>query len=432
MTTFLFVTLNALSYFIAFCCFLPSRLKFYEKCIFFLLIFSNIAILSQFVGNIGVLILLVSSGAFICLIRKRRLLNLCVFLASYLFCVVCDQLFSLIWNHFVYPVYNLQPGYPLFVYMIAFDLFLAVICPILSRLISRAFQKLGLNLSDRSFLPILLNLLAGLSIFLFNLLAGEQIGYTAETVTFNCILFGSYFLISTVLIINIVKSYAVKAEFESRQASFDALQNYTTQVENMYSSLRSFKHDYQNIMLSMSSYIENKEMDKLETYFKEKIAPIHQQLSQDTAHLNQLLHIQIPELKGLISAKLLLALELNIPVTLEVSGELAELSADVIDVTRLIGIFLDNAIEAAKECDTPFISCSIVTTEKETAFIITNTFLPREISYASLREPGFSTKGKNRGIGLYTAKELVAKNESVFWDTEIKGNLFTQNLQIIR
>lgn len=78
---------------------------------------------------------------------------------------------------------------------------------------------------------------------------------------FNCILFACYFIISTILIITIVKTHVEKIHLNMKQDSYNRLQEYTNQIESMYSSLRSFKHDYSNIMLSMSEYFEANDME---------------------------------------------------------------------------------------------------------------------------------------------------------------------------
>ncbi len=123
--------------------------------------------------------------------------------------------------------------------------------------------KLKLRQKVILFVILLINIL----IFLFNIIIGENIGYSRKIITFNCILFACYFIISTVLIVNIIKAHMDKVDMNVRQDSYNRLQEYTNQIENMYSSLRSFKHDYSNIMLSMSGYIEANDMEGLKNYF---------------------------------------------------------------------------------------------------------------------------------------------------------------------
>ena len=267
-------------------------------------------------------------------------------------------------------------------------------------------------------------------IFLFNIVIGEYIGYSRNIITFNCILFACYFIISTVLIINIIKVHMEKVDIEMRQDSYNRLQEYTNQIENMYSSLRSFKHDYSNIMLSMSGYIEANDMEGLRDYFDKEILPLSKNITKNTAHINQLINIKTTELKSIISSKLLYAIELNINVGIEVTDEVTSIPMDTLDLCRVIGIFLDNAIEATLETDRPTIRFALINLDTEYIFIISNTFLEKGIPYATLSKPNVSTKGVNRGIGLYNAHEIIAKYNHVFLDTEIKNKSFVQRLQI--
>lgn len=383
------------------------------------------------VGNIGVILLIISTCIYITLLNPNRLMNICVFIATYLFCVLWDNLFSLVWDTFIYPIADLQSHFTYYViYIISYIVLLSCICPVIGRLLHLVIRKIHTGLSKQLLLLIATNLATCLFIFLFNIVIGEYIGYSRNIITFNCILFACYFIISTVLIINIIKAHMEKVDIEMRQDSYNRLQEYTNQIENMYSSLRSFKHDYSNIMLSMSGYIEANDMEGLRDYFDKEILPLSKNITKNTAHINQLINIKTTELKSIISSKLLYAIELNINVSIEVTDEVTSIPMDTLDLCRVIGIFLDNAIEATLETDRPTIRFALINLDTEYIFIISNTFLEKGIPYATLSKPNVSTKGVNRGIGLYNAHEIIAKYNHVFLDTEIKNKSFVQRLQI--
>lgn len=342
-----------------------------------------------------------------------------------------DNLFSLVWDIFIYPVADLQSHLTYYiVYIISYILLLACICPILGRLLYLVIHRIHTGLSKQLLLLITTNLLTCLFIFLFNIAIGDYIGYSRSVITFNCILFACYFIISTILIVNIIKSHMEKVNLDIRQDSYNRLQEYTNQIENMYSSLRSFKHDYSNIMLSMSGYIEANDMDGLKEYFDKEILPLSKKITKNTAHINQLMNIKTTELKSIISSKLLYAIELNINVNIEVTDEIVSLPIDTLDLCRVIGIFLDNAIEATLETDQPSIRFALINLETEYIFVISNTFLEKGIPYAALAKPNVSTKGANRGIGLYNAHEIISRYNHAFLDTEIQDKIFVQRLQL--
>ena len=425
--------LTAFSYFLPICCFLPFKLKWKEKVFFFFLLFLNVFLMGNYLGHLGVILLIVSSCLYISLLDKSYLLNICVFIAAYLFCVVIENIFSLLWDTFIFPVSALTKSYPYYtMYIILFIVIEALICPPLAKLLHKLINKFRIRISKRYLILIVTNLAVCLFIFLFNVIIGGYIGYNRKIIIFDCILFGLYFLISTILIINIVKAHTIKLEMDMRQESYDRLQDYTNQVEHMYSSLRSFKHDYQNIMLTMSGYIETEDMEGLKGYFEKEIMPLNQQLSKSSANLNQLMNIKITEIKSIVSAKLLYAAELNINISIEVMEEISDISMDTVDLARLLGIFLDNAIEAALETETPTIHFAIIHSETEYLFMVANTFIDREIPFAALKQPSVSTKGGNRGIGLYNANEILSQYQNIIWDTEIKNSCFIQRLHITK
>ena len=215
-----------------------------------------------------------------------------------------------------------------------------------------------------------------------------------------------------------------------KQDSYNRLQEYTNQIESMYSSLRSFKHDYSNIMLSMSEYFEANDMEGLRSYFNKEILPLSRKITKNTAHINQLMNIKITELKSILSSKLLYAIELNIDVSIEVTDEVISLPMNTLDLCLIAGIFLDNAIEATLETAYPSIRFALINLDAEYIFIISNTFLDKGIPYATLAKPNVSTKGHNRGIGLYNAHEIISKYNHVFLDTEIQDKYFVQRLQV--
>ena len=423
--------LSVFSYLLPICCFLPFKLKFRQKVILFAILLINMLLIGFVVGNIGVILLIISTCIYITLLNPNRLMNICVFIATYLFCVLWDNLFSLVWDTFIYPIADLQSHFTYYViYIISYIVLLSCICPVIGRLLHLVIRKIHTGLSKQLLLLIATNLATCLFIFLFNIVIGEYIGYSRNIITFNCILFACYFIISTVLIVNIIKAHMEKVDIEMRQDSYNRLQEYTNQIENMYSSLRSFKHDYSNIMLSMSGYIEANDMDGLRDYFDKEILPLSKNITKNTAHINQLINIKTTELKSIISSKLLYAIELNINVSIEVTDEVTSIPMDTLDLCRVIGIFLDNAIEATLETDRPTIRFALINLDTEYIFIISNTFLEKGIPYATLSKPNVSTKGVNRGIGLYNAHEIIAKYNHVFLDTEIKNKSFVQRLQI--
>ena len=408
--------------------FLPFKLRHFQKAILFLLIFFNILLIRYLSGNIGAILLLFTVCTYISLIHSERLLSICTVVGSYLFCVVLDNLLSVLMQALGISIDWIKQNQ--LIYLTVFLILQNVLCPPIAYALKRFLKKVKLNFPPKLMIMILTNLFSCLMIFLFNIVIGEYIGYTTKILAFNCILFSCYFIFSTYLIVNMIQAYMDKAQMELREDSYQKLQLYTTQIEQMYSSLRSFKHDYFNVMLSMSGYIDTEDMPGLKEYFYQEIIPRNQKLSEGTGKFNSFIHIKNPTLKGLLSSKLNYAHELGIKIELEVSEDISDIHMDIIDLSRILGVFLDNAIEGSLETEMPLLQLAVIKETMATAFIISNTFIDKHIPYSSLRKMNISTKGANRGFGLYSAHKILAAYDNAFLDTEMSEDRFTQRLKI--
>lgn len=421
----------AFSYLLPLCWFLSFRLNRKEKTVFFCLFLVSSFLETCHVENIGVVFQLISSCLYLYMLKKNYRRNICVFIAVYLSCVLWDNTCFLFWSTVPIPVSGLNNFYAYLIVGIPLRiLLLAVIFSLSSKRTHCITFREYTEFSNHLLVSSVSNLMVCLFIFLSNGITRETAHYNGQIMIFSCALFGCYFILNAVLTNNIIKEEMNRTNAAIRQESYERLQEYTGQIENLYAALRSFKHDYLNIMLSMSGYIESEDIAGLKTYFAEKIIPLNNKMNSNTPSISQLRNIKISELKSIISAKLLYAIELNITVSIEVSEEISDIKMDIIDLTRIMGIYLDNAIEASLETSAPSIRFAIINLKKEYLFIIANSFLDHGIPYATLMQPNFSTKGDNRGIGLATAHDIISKYDSVFWKNEMLDSHFTQILRI--
>ena len=218
--------------------------------------------------------------------------------------------------------------------------------------------------------------------------------------------------------------------FKIKQAQFESLYQYTNNLENLYMDMRKFRHDYINILSSISGFIEENNMIELEKYFSNTIYPLNKKMQSNNNKLVLLKNIKITEFKGLISSKLIKAQELGLNVDIDIMEEILSINMDIIDLIRSIGILLDNAIEAAISTEEKYIALGIIKKESYIIIVIMNSYDGEINSVAKLFKEGYSTKGKNRGLGLSNLKEMVNKNKNVLLDTSIENNRFTQVLTI--
>jgi len=209
------------------------------------------------------------------------------------------------------------------------------------------------------------------------------------------------------------------------------LKDYTNMIENMYSDLRSFKHDYFNILSTLETYIQKQDIDGLKIFYYKELLPESNIIMNKDISLSLLSHIKIPPLKALLSSKIINAHSQKIDVKIELIDDIEEINMSTLDICRIIGVFMDNAIEGSSLCDYKFIHFVAIKTENEIIFNINNSCLSSTPPVYELFKKNFSTKGNGRGIGLKTVRNLIDKRyKNILFNTKIENCVFKHELII--
>jgi len=208
------------------------------------------------------------------------------------------------------------------------------------------------------------------------------------------------------------------------------LEEYTANIESMYNDIRSIRHDYANVISSMAGYIEDDDIDGLKMYFKQEIVPFSSRMELIDNNLSVLSKIKEPSLKGIIAVKLIHAQDINITTLLDIRENIHITSINILDLNRIVGILLDNASEAALECEKAFIKMAIVKYNNMLTIVIINSVKNNKININKIFDEGFSTKDLDRGYGLSNVKAILAHYPNVLLDTKVKDKEFSQIIYI--
>ena len=274
------------------------------------------------------------------------------------------------------------------------------------------------------------------ALLLFFILYFLHTGVRADAVSaagliyYNVLFFAGYFMVAAFLSLLMFRTCRERIQAETRQRVFQDLQDYTRSLEAMYDGLRSFKHDYVNILISLSGYIENGDMAELKDFFEEKILPTRNLIAQGDYKLNQLGNISVLEIKSLLSAKMIYAHEMGINVTIDIPAPVSCFSMDIVDLARILGIFLDNAVEAALEAAHPTVGLHIIRNPDTVAIIISNSIGNADPALHKIKQQGFTTKAGHTGIGLANAQKIIHAYDNILWETASQDGCFTQYLEI--
>lgn len=240
-----------------------------------------------------------------------------------------------------------------------------------------------------------------------------------KMIIINILLAG--FLIMTLGIIKRIRKD--KHEIENLEYSNKRLQS-------NFDSVRAFKHDFNNIMQAMGGYIALNDMDGLRKMYESIIEEC--QTINNIQSINEKI-INNPAIYNLINHKYSKAKENGINMKLEVLIDLQKLKVSDYDLCRILGILIDNAIEASIDCEDKFISIKFLhdRMNNRDLIIIENSCKNCLIDINKLYEKGFSSKKEkiNHGIGLWKVKQILRKNKNMHIYTA-RDKLFKQQLEI--
>ena len=214
-----------------------------------------------------------------------------------------------------------------------------------------------------------------------------------------------------------------------KEIQLQNLSNYSQQVEGLYQEIRSFRHDYANILSSLKIGIDQKDINLVSQVYDSVLKNSGEKLKGkrfDVAHLR---NINDLALKSLLLSKLSEAQNLSIPVSLEISEQFSIKNMEQIDFLTITSILLDNAIESAAEGGIAI--CFLEDTEwNKLVMIVKNSTLEREIELRDIFKRDNSSKGVGRGLGLANVRKILKSYPNVCLKTTSKNYVFTQILEI--
>ena len=241
-----------------------------------------------------------------------------------------------------------------------------------------------------------------------------------------------FILLCTYITVSVLKNIKLETNNKIESAKLEQQKKYILALEKNNNEIRKFKHDFNNIILGLDGYINNDDFDKekLKKYFNSTIMNFNNNIELNDIVIAKLNSIKVSSLKSLITNKVLMAQNNNIDVDINIQGEINDFHTDEMQLSRILGILLDNAIEASLEVpDDKKIEVNIIQINKITDIQISNTFNNTGTPITDFNKEGFSTKGTNRGLGLSSAHE-IANKLNMLLNTEIDRNTFVQILTI--
>ncbi|WP_105128522.1 sensor histidine kinase [Streptococcus suis] len=240
-----------------------------------------------------------------------------------------------------------------------------------------------------------------------------------------------YFILFTVsmLYLNYQKKEKQDKEIqELKDKQLADLGRYSRHVESLYKEIRSFRHDYTNILISLNEAIKEEDIVAIRSIYQEVIADSDRKFYDGKYDIARLSNIQNPAVKSLLSSKMLEAQKKGIAISVEVDAEIEPPALELIEFITILSILLDNAIDAAEQCTNGNIVFAYFQEYDRKIVVVENTTVEDKVATNHIFEYGHSTKGDNRGIGLANVKAILDNYPKFSISTNSSNHRFVQEL----
>lgn len=217
---------------------------------------------------------------------------------------------------------------------------------------------------------------------------------------------------------------------EYKEKEYDYLNVYMGNLEKLNEEMNKFKHDYINILSSITAYIEEDNIEDLRSFFYNNILPTGEGIRDTCSKNRDIKNIKILEIKGLILAKISKAEMAGVDISIDVMEAIDKINIDLLDCCRILGILLDNAIEAAIEEEDGYVKFAIIRKKRSIIFVVINKYQNQKIQIYEMFKDGVSTKGNGRGFGLSSLEDIIKRSNNIYQDTSIQDREFVQVIEI--
>lgn len=307
------------------------------------------------------------------------------------------------------------------------NLSVIIITVIITYILRKPLRKIiNYNLStNKKIILIAFLTLISLAIFFYTLInkfksTNDVLGYSIVIITLITILF--YLFKQKIDNDMIVKKY---------DELLDIMKNYERDIEEQ----RTLIHETKNEMMTIKSKIKDKENSKDIIEYIDSI--LGDKISTNMTKYSKFMYLPSNGLKGFFYYKFIEAEKRGINVSVNISQKIEHSFLGKLDtnkfkeLVRIIGVYLDNAIEASEKSNKKNLGIEIYVINKNVEIIISNTYLGK-IESEKVGEEKYSTKGKNRGHGLLLVKKILSENKIFSAERKITNELYIQKIIIRR
>lgn len=216
-------------------------------------------------------------------------------------------------------------------------------------------------------------------------------------------------LIELAFIVFMLNHFMDKDRYIGLNERFDDLYEYVQTMEESLDNEQMNIHEYKNQLSVIRSMTNNKKI-------KDYIDSLVDECPDDAKWNTELKNLPKCGLKGLLHYKLACAAKKNLNVLITVSPDTASVIKDLSleemkQLSRLVGIYMDNAMDAALDTEKKNVALEIYKIKDTVNIVISNSANIDESKVKMIGKKGFTSKGKGHGRGTYLAKKMLLHNK---------------------
>ena len=205
------------------------------------------------------------------------------------------------------------------------------------------------------------------------------------------------------------------SDIQKTTSMYQKLVAYSDITNGLLEDYRVISHEQKNQLLVIRSLLDDNSPQELVDYVD---GLLDKKVGFKYEWIGDLNYLPLSGLKGLINDKLIEANSLKINTNISISKDIDKLKLNKLsskqkhELYSIIGVYLDNAIQAAKESNKKEVSLEIYKENEKIVIVIANTYNGK-IEMEKLDNYGYTTKGKNHGVGLHLVKKII-ENEVIY------------------
>ena len=292
--------------------------------------------------------------------------------------------------------------------------------------VQKDFFKLDSIKKGVSFFDIINIIVSLIAIIISNI---QTVVMIQDTKTMNVkFILGNIVICGAIVFMNFY-SLLNKSSALNKEKVVEQLTEENKNLLDVSDTVRCFKHDFSNIIQAIDGYIYLEDMKSLRTYFKGLLKECNHVKVVDFLNCQGL---DSPAIYGILQNKFKIAEENGIKMNIDIMASLKDLNEKAYPLSRMLGILVDNAIEATNECKDKIVNIQFLKDRNRNKIdiVVENTYANKDVDTCKIFEKNYTTKKGNTGLGLWKIQDILRKDNSFELFTTKDENMFKQRIEV--